>query len=212
MRRLLLSFVLIAACGVTLLFLSWGVAPPTPVSTPAGSDSVQTEMIPPLGESPARPAAESGSPEPESPPSAMYGRVTGRVVLGPRRSTAGTVVRIAKYADPGDRPDTPNWFEPAVDDKGEFTVEGLRPGRYGLRVSPAGLPPIKLGFSVPPEGGTVSLDDIVSAAGGSIIVRVLRPGGKPVLGEQISISTGPGRGRWRRTADAAEPGPMQAAP
>jgi hypothetical protein len=124
--------------------------------------------------------------------------------VGPGRTLAGIPVRIARFNDPGDDPELPNWFEIETDAAGDFRVGDLPPGRYGLRLRPEGLAATKLSFTVPREGGEVRLEDIVYAPGGSILIQVRDSRRRPMAGERVGISAGPGPPRHGRTSNSGE--------
>lgn len=125
-------------------------------------------------------------------------RATGRVIDGSKRPVAHAVVavRTAQRGGPGfGGPGGPpgmlgrrNANAVETDDDGRFTVDGLEPGRFTLRVTADGFEQEDLDGLEAVEGK--SLDDLVVVlqAGAYVEGRVLGPDGASVIGARVSLA------------------------
>ncbi|MCY1014234.1 carboxypeptidase regulatory-like domain-containing protein [Pyxidicoccus sp. MSG2] len=78
-----------------------------------------------------------------------------------------------------------------VDPEGRFTVEGLAPGTYTLRVGAYGLAPAAPTVSVPPNTADVGPVDITLQPGARLEGQVVkRGGGDPIAGARVQVEGG----------------------
>jgi outer membrane receptor protein involved in Fe transport len=122
------------------------------------------------------------------------GTLTGTVVAaatGEPVATASVAVRRAAATRAGSAADTTPVGGGAVRADGTFRVEGLRPGRYAVRVRALGYAPLVRTVTVPDSGGVLALGQLALAA------AAVQLGGVRVEGEQAQATLAPDRNTYQ---------------
>lgn len=112
-------------------------------------------------------------------------RVAGIASIG-QDPIRGAVVRLARYAVPGDDPEEANFLECETDDDGRYAFAELRGGKYLLILRTEGLPPERREIQLT-DGEDLGALETRWPVGGTLVVKVLDDRGRPLTGVDVRI-------------------------